>query len=121
MNKIKEWKKSIDIRSSVPTFSKNIFKQEFDELKQETENLSITQKLNSNLLKYKEIKMLVKKTGISPAYFVYILFFLLIVIFIGYFEYYLTVIIATLYPLYISIKTLQGGEKEDRVQWLTYW
>jgi hypothetical protein len=77
--------------------------------------------LNDKLLNYKELKMLYKKTGIKPIYFFYGLGVCMILILIGYFESYLSLLIATLYPLYISIKTIQNGVKDDIKQWLTYW
>lgn len=121
------WAKTKSLRSSLPNLIRpqNVFKEaENDDatLKVDTDK-SYTQTLNENLLRYKEIKMVYNKTGIPPAYFVYGLVTCLFFIFIGYFENYLTHLIATLYPMYISIKTLQNeaASKEDITQWLTYW
>ncbi len=119
--KSKTLKKDLDIRCSHPNFHKNLLHDDDDDEEENEAKLSITDAINKNLMKYKEIKMIVKKTGLQPAYFVFILSFLLLLLFIGYFETYLTTVIATFYPLYISMKTLQSGEKEDRIQWLTYW
>jgi len=126
-------KKNYDIRASLPQFNRphNIFEEE-EEKQQEQENkmiqenqnqLSFSEKINRNLLKYKEIKLIYKKTGIAPAYLVYILFICLFFILIGYLEVYLTFLIANLYPMYISYKTLQNeaASKSDIIQWLTYW
>ena len=90
---------------------------------QEVSDLSLTQRINLNLLKYKEIKLFCDKTGVQPAILVYILIVCLVFILVGYLQSYLTVLIATLYPMYISIKTLQNSEstKENVTQWLTYW
>jgi hypothetical protein len=123
-NKLKDyWDSTADLRASLPNFirPKNIFSQE--NKGDNNEELSITQRINKNLLQYKEIKSVYNKTGISPAILLYILFICLIFIFIGYFENQLTVLIGTLYPMYISIKTLQNVEedKEGISQWLTYW
>jgi receptor expression-enhancing protein 5/6 len=129
-SKVKEaWQKA-DLRSSLQGFMQrpeNVFKKEFED-SDKTEDIDISEKslttiINENLLRYKEIKMIYEKTGILPSYFVYILVFCLTFIFIGYLENYLTHLIATLYPMYISIKTLQNPEstKEDIIQWLTYW
>jgi len=89
----------------------------------EVSDLSMTQRINLNLLKYKEIKLICDKTGAQPAVLVYVLSICLVFILIGYLQSYLTVLIATLYPMYISIKTLQNPEstKENVTQWLTYW
>ena len=87
-------------------------------------------------MKYKEFKTLYKKTHIRPVYFFYILVICLLFIVVGFFDKYLTILIATVYPLYISLKTLQskigeekadGGiydeedKKKDVTQWLSYW
>jgi hypothetical protein len=102
------------VRSSMPNLIRpKIFTEYFSE-----ENKT----LNDSLLQYKELKMLYTKTGIKPIYFFYGLGICMALILIGYFEFYLSLLIATLYPLYISIKTLQSeGNKEDIKQWLTYW
>jgi hypothetical protein len=94
-----------------------------EEVQQEVSDLSMTQRINLNLLKYREIKLFCDKTGAQPALLVYVLIVCLVFILIGYLQSYLTVLIATLYPMYISIKTLQNPEstKENVTQWLTYW
>lgn len=103
-----------DGRTSMPNLirPKNVFKV----LEEES-----TTSLNDRLMKYKEFKMIYKKTNIQPVYFFYSLIVCLVLIFIGFLESYLTLLISTLYPLYISIKSIQGGSKDDIKQWLTYW
>lgn len=103
-----------DGRISMPNLirPKNVFKVLDDES---------STSLNDRLMKYKEFKMIYNKTKIQPIYFFYSLIICLVLIFIGFLESYLTLLISTLYPLYISIKSLQGGSKEDIKQWLTYW
>lgn len=103
-----------DGRTSMPNIirPKNVFRV----LEEES-----TSSLNDRLMKYKEFKMIYKKTKIPPIYFFYSLIICLVLIFIGFLESYLTLLISTLYPLYISIKSLQSGSKEDIKQWLTYW
>lgn len=129
------WAKTKDLRQSMPNFiSNNVFTFEEDEngVKE-----TLTNAINRKLLRYKEIKAVYKKTGIQPAYLIYCLLVGLLFILIGLFDRILTIIIATVYPLYISIKTLQSkiGEekldgtgfysfddkKKDVTQWLTYW
>ena len=116
------WDKTKNIRASLPNLIRpnNVFDTEE---KENEEEKSITQRINDNLLKYKEIKLVYKKTGISPAYYLYLLVACLFFIFIGYFDTYLTHLIGTLFPIYISIKTLKNSEstKDDTKQWLTYW
>ncbi len=114
-----------DLRASLPNLfaPHNVFKEMDEKENNENENKSFTERINDNLMKYKEIKMVYKKTGIPPAYLLYALIACLLLILIGYCEAYLTILIGTLYPIYISIKTLQKEniEKDDRIQWLTYW
>jgi len=115
----KYWDSTSDIRNSLPNLLRpnNIFREEGEEDK------PLTSRINENLLQYKEIRMIYNKTGIPPAYLLYLLSVCLVLIFIGFFESYLTHLIATLYPVYISIKTLQNPalEKAEISQWLTYW
>lgn len=102
-----------DLRSSMSSFLKDSKITNIIEEK----NTSF----NDDLMKYKEMKMIYEKTGIKPIYFLYVLIALVLLIFIGYLESYLTLLIGTLYPLYISIKTIQSGDQNDVKQWLTYW
>ncbi len=103
-----------DGRISMPNLirPKNVFKALEDES---------TKTLNERLMKYKEFKMIYYKTKIQPIYFFYSLIICLVLIFVGFLESYLSLLISTLYPLYISIKSIQGGCREDIKQWLTYW
>ncbi len=120
---IEYWDASKDLRNSLPNLVRpmNAFKEATES--EPNDNKSFTHKINQSLLKYKEIRMVYNKTNIPPAYLLYILITCLAFIFIGFFENQLTVLIATLYPVYISIKTLQNpsSSKEDTTQWLTYW
>jgi receptor expression-enhancing protein 5/6 len=106
-------KKDESLRISMPNLNrpKNVFEDLIPE----------SNSINDRLLNYKEIKMIYSKTGIQPIYFLVILIVCLIFILIGLLESYLTYLIATLYPLYISIKTIQTNNKDDIKQWLTYW
>jgi len=135
------WNSLGEMRASLPNLIRpvNIFKEEKKEESKENNqeqdkdaekkemskltNLSLTQRINANLLKYKEIRLFCDKTGIQPAILLYILLICLFFILVGYLQNYLTILIATLYPMYISIKTLQNSEstKQNVTQWLTYW
>lgn len=128
------WSKTKNLRNSMPNFiTNNVFGPLEDP---EFPKESLSEQINRKLLRYKELKAVYNKTGIQPCYLVYILIIFLIFIFIGFFDKYLTIFIATSYPLYISLKTLQhrvgeekpdGGtyteeeKKHDITQWLTYW
>lgn len=117
----KYWKKTENIRQSLPNYlhTENLLHEETDDADL---GISLHDSINNRLMEYKEIKMIYKKFGVKPVYYLYGLFCCLFLIFIGYFADYLTILIATLYPLYISIKTLQSEEnKEEIKQWLTYW
>ena len=129
------WKKTENLRSSMPDFFiNNVFAPLDDE--PNTPKKSLSEQINDRLMKYKEFKTLYKKTHIRPVYFFYILVVCLLFIVVGFFDKYLTILIATVYPLYISLKTLQskigeekadGGiydeedKKKDVTQWLSYW
>jgi hypothetical protein len=122
----KYWKKTAALRQSLPNLLRpqNVFKNE--ESRDSVENLeekSMVTQFNESLMSYKEMKWVYKKTGIHPVYFIYGLALCLFLILIGYLENYLTYLIGTTYPLYISIKTLKNEEstKDDIKQWLTYW
>jgi hypothetical protein len=123
------WQKTASLRASLPNLIRpqNVFKDEnkADNNEESDDNAyqTFSERINENLLRYKEIKMVYVKTGVAPVYFLYGLIICLFLIIIGYFENYLTILIATLYPLYISTKTLQNANsgKDDIIQWLTYW
>ena len=129
------WKKTEDLRSSMPDFFRNNVFAPLDD-DPNTPKKSLSEQINDRLMKYKEFKTLYKKTHIRPVYFFYILVVCLLFIVVGFFDKYLTILIATVYPLYISLKTLQskigeekadGGiydeedKKKDVTQWLSYW
>jgi receptor expression-enhancing protein 5/6 len=77
--------------------------------------------INDKLLKYKEFKYIYQKTRIKPVYIMYILLLCLIIMVIGYLEYFLTCLIGVLYPLYFSIKSLREKNKTGIRRWLQYW
>ena len=77
--------------------------------------------INGRLLKYKEIQILYNKTYIPPIYFLVLLGVLVVFIFVGYFEDHLILLIGTMYPIYISIKSIQIGDSDEIKKWLAYW
>jgi hypothetical protein len=77
--------------------------------------------LNDKLMKYKELKILYRKTLIKPIYYYYILLICLTIITIGYMQTQLTCLIGITYPMYFSIKALRDKNKDIIKKWLKYW
>ena len=133
------WNKTESLRKSMPNFFKqSMFGTSSSSSNEPSEqNLSISQHINKAFLKYKEFRYLHKKFKIQPAYLVYILIICFLFIVIGFFDKYLTILIGTCYPLYVSLKTLtlklgeekpdgqgyytEDDQKKDAIQWLSYW
>ena len=130
------WAKTEKLRQSMPELvNKNLLQELYEEDPEHPEE-TFKDRINRLLYKYKEIKLLCKKTHIEGFYYAIFLLFALILILVGYFDSSLTILLATVYPLYMSFKTLQfrigeekadGGiydeedERENIVQWLSYW
>ena len=73
-----------------------------------------------------DVKILRKLTdkvpGLKPAYPVLGLSVLtLLFLALGLFENCLSNLVATVYPLIISLKTIQGNNDKESKKWLTYW
>lgn len=130
------WQKSEKLRNSMPDMLSKDLKTELYGYEDESQDETIIQRINRKLYQYKEIKLLCKKTHIQGFYYLIILIICLIFILIGYCGHYLTIIIGTLYPLYMSFKTLhfrigeeksdgtrydEYDERNDIIQWLSYW
>ena len=103
---------------------------------EENKEISFKQKINRKLNKYKEIKAFCKFTYIEPFYYLIILSVLLVFVIVGFFDNYITILLATFYPLYMSFKALKfrlgeekpdgsiyddEDEKNDIIRWLCYW
>ena len=79
------------------------------------------------LLKYDEIRYVHRITRIKPSYYLLFIIFALSFILIGYFDKYLTIIMATIYPLFMTFKALQNYDvkksqnKIEIIHWLKYW
>lgn len=82
---------------------------------------NLTESLSEKLLKYKEIRILCEKTHTSPRFWILIIFIIVFMILFGFYENTLTILLGTLYPLYMSISTLKYGKNEDTEKWLCYW
>ena len=100
------------------------------ELKEEEEEkieLSFYERINKKCLQYKEIKIFYKKTKIPPFYFFAIILTFLGLIIINVFNKNLSLSFSTVYPLFMTFKSLQyydiddSESKEEVVHWLKYW
>ncbi len=119
-------------RSSMPEIPTAFILDEEEENKE----ISFKQKINRKMNKYKEIKAFCKFTHIEPFYYLIILSVLLVFVIVGFFDNYITILLATFYPLYMSFKALKfrigeekpdgsiyddEDEKNDIIRWLCYW
>ncbi len=104
-------------------YNKHLYENDNQEIDENEINRSslLNETISENLLKIKEIRFICNKTGLSPIALLLILLCFIFFIMIGYFEDTLTILIGTLYPLYMSIKTLQYGTIDDTNKWLCYW
>ena len=101
------------------------------ELKEDDDSLEIQQsfcdRINKKLLKFRELKIFYKKTKIPPVYLflTIVTFFGLIIINI--FNKNISLFFSTVYPLFMTFKSLQyfdvhdSKSKEEIVHWLQYW
>ena len=119
----KYWEKSKEFRQSMPDIIPDMSK-DFLEIK---EGDSYIDKINKKFLQYQEVKYVYKKTKIKPFYYLIFIIIALSFILIGYFDKYLTLILATIYPLFMTFKALQYSEENDIqskievIHWLKYW
>ena len=119
----KYWeKKTYELRQSMP----EIRNKEYT-IDEEEEGESYINKINRYLNQYDEIKQFCRRTKIKPFYYLVFLIFSLCFILIGYFDKYLTLILATIYPLFMTFKSLKYYDVEDEenrievIHWLKYW
>ena len=121
-SKLKDyWKKTESLRQSMPEIVPEFYKDIFD-LK---EGESYIDKINKKLLEYEEVKNICRKTKIKPFYYLILVIIALSFILVGYFSKYITLLMATIYPLFMTFKTLQysdvNKENEQILHWLKYW
>ena len=87
---------------------------------------SFLEKLNKYLRKNKIIHKICQKLGIDPIYILIICLIPVIILLFMYFKF-TTTMIALIYPLYMSFKTLQKktftieNEEAETTRWLSYW
>jgi receptor expression-enhancing protein 5/6 len=83
-------------------------------------------KINKYLMEYKIINKICTKFSIDPIYILIILLIPIIILLFMYFTF-TTTMIALIYPLYMSFKTLQKKafnqeiEDAETTRWLSYW
>lgn len=77
---------------------------------------------DSFLTKIKQqLAIITTKTGVPAPIFILSLIAVLAVVFAGYYEKELILIVGIVLPAYWSIKAIESPDKEDDKQWLTYW
>ena len=133
-SKLKERIKSIDpnLFGSQPDIKVN---QKFKDKYIKTENSSVIERINVDLAQNKTILKICMKINLDPFYLLLIILIPIIILLLTFFTF-TTKIITTLYPLYMSFKTLQyqvnkskkdgklykkEDEDNDTIQWLSYW
>ena len=120
----KYWEKTETLRQSMPEIINPEFIKEFQDFE---EGETYYSKINKILNSYKEINYICKKTKIKPFYYLILLIVSLCFIVVGYFGKHLTIILATLYPLFMTFKSLNNYDDEDEqnrikvIHWLKYW
>lgn len=121
-----------ELKSSSPEIQVN---EDFKKKYIEKENIPIVQQINLNLKKNKLFYKISIKLHIQPIYLLLIILTPILILLLTFFGF-TTKIITTLYPLYMSMKTLQyqinkrtedgklyrqADEDNDTIQWLSYW
>ena len=131
MNKMEEYFKQKEaLRQSADKLSSKII----EDFKETKEGETFIDQINKKLNTYKEIRFICKKTKIKPFYYCLLLILLFGFILVGYFDNYLTLILATIYPLFMTFKVLQilqcyeeldeQNQKSLKIlliHWLKYW
>ena len=83
--------------------------------------------INSKLLEFEELRKIYALSGIPPFYFLAIIVTCLFILLIKLFNKSLSLSLATVYPLFMTFKSLQyydkydNNSKEEVVHWLKYW
>ena len=133
-SKIKERYQSLnqELVSSQPDIKVN---KKFKEKYIVTENSSIIKRINVRLAENITILKICMKIKLDPFYLLLIILIPILILLLTFFTF-TTKIITTLYPLYMSFKTLQyqvnrskkdgklykkEDEDNDTIQWLSYW
>ena len=132
--KSNKFEKSEELRQSMPDMKKEtLIKDIYGEDPLHPDE-SIKDKINNKLLRYKFIRTFCVKINLEPFYLVLILLIPILLLSIKYSDF-LTTLIAILYPLLMTFKTLQyevgqrihgkiykeEDEEQNTNQWLSYW
>jgi receptor expression-enhancing protein 5/6 len=83
-----------------------------------------TEKNDESVLfhKYKEqIKILQDKTGVNGRFIIIGLLSCGIIVFLGIFDSFITNLVGTILPAYLSMKSIETLETDLEKQWITYW
>ena len=115
--------------------TEDLLKDEFVKKYLPQEKTTIIEKINKKLIKSRPVQKICKKLKIEPIYLLLIFLTPIIILLFTFFTF-TTTMISTLYPLYMSFKTLQyqvnrprddgriykkEDEDNDTTQWLSYW
>ena len=127
-NKAKERAMRQDVFNKTKEFrqSQPELKRKKDFVEKYFEHDTLLVKINKYLMEYKIIKKICIKLKIAPIYIIIILLIPIIILLFMYFTF-TTTMIALIYPLYMSFKTLQKksfiAELDDAetTRWLSYW
>lgn len=131
MSKKLNFKSTEKLRGS----SENMLGEKFRDQYFPTEQISVIERINQQLRQKKTIQKICRKTKLEPIYILLILLTPVIILLFTFFNF-TTTMISTLFPLYMSFKTLQyqvnkpkgdgrlykkEDEDRDTTQWLSYW
>jgi len=127
-NKAKERAMRQDVFNKTKEFrqSQPELKRKKDFVEKYFEHDTVLVKINKYLMQYKIINKICIKLKIDPIYILIILLIPIIILLFMYFTF-TTTMIALIYPLYMSFKTLQkksfNAELDDAetTRWLSYW
>ena len=127
-NKAKERAMRQDVFNKTKEFrqSQPELKRKKDFVEKYFEHDTVLVKINKYLMEYKIINKICIKLKIDPIYIIIILLIPIIILLFMYFTF-TTTMIALIYPLYMSFKTLQkksfNAELDDAetTRWLSYW
>ena len=115
--------------------TEDMLKDEFVKKYLPQEKMTIIERINMTLIRNRTIQKICKKLKIEPIYLLLIFLTPVIILLFTFFTF-TTTMISTLYPLYMSFKTLQyqvnkprddgriykkEDEDNDTSQWLSYW
>ena len=127
-NKAKERAMRQDVFNKTKEFrqSQPELKRKKDFVEKYFEHDTVLVKINKYLMQYKIINKICIKLKIDPIYILIILLIPIIILLFMYFTF-TTTMIALIYPLYMSFKTLQKksfiveSEDVETTRWLSYW